>query len=159
MKNPVHVKAAYAYFGLMLGTFPPAAMFFREISLGRDGVGLFLLLIFVNFVCALTGYFSGKLIGRIVSEMETCSWSLMLLSLPFIGIFWGIMTGGAGGVFIFLIGAIFGAIFAAMVGSVALPAFTIFHRLLKKGEMIERNQFLPLAFGITFIITAFILGL
>jgi hypothetical protein len=69
------------------------------------------------------------------------------------------VTGAAGGIFIFIIGALFGAILAAMVGSIAVPAFTIFHRLLKRGEMIERKHFLPLAFGITFIITAFILGL
>lgn len=91
--------------------------------------------------------------------MENRSWNFMLSALPFIGILWGIITGGTGGIFIFLIGAVAGAVIAAMVGGIAVPAFAIFHRLLKKGEMIERNQFLPLALGITFIISAFILGL
>lgn len=159
MKNPLSIKKAFAYFGLMLGIFPPAAIFFKLLSPGNAEPGLFVLLIFVNLVCAATGYFSGKLIGKMVLEMENRSWNLMLLTLPFIGILWGIITGGAGGFFIFLIGAFFGAIIAAMVGAIAVPVFTIFHRLLKKGEMIERNQFLPLAFGITFIISAFILGL
>lgn len=63
------------------------------------------------------------------------------------------------GIFIFLIGAIFGAMIAGAVGGLALPIFTIFHRWLKKGEVIERNQFLPIAMGITFIICALILGL
>jgi len=159
MKNPLSVKKAFAYFGLMLGTFPPAAIFFKVASRGSDEFGLFFLLLLVNIVCALVGFFSGKLIGKMVLEMEKRSWNLMMLTLPFIGIIWGIITGGAGGIFIFVIGAFFGAFIASMVGAVAVPAFTIFHRLLKKGEMIERNQFLPLAFGITFIISAFILGL
>jgi hypothetical protein len=82
-----------------------------------------------------------------------------MLTLPFIGILWGILTGGLGGILIFIIGAVFGGILAAMVGSVAVPSFTVFHRLLKKGDVMERNQFLPIASGITFIISAFILGL
>ena len=83
----------------------------------------------------------------------------MLLTLPFIGMLWGIMAGGAGGVFIFIVGAFAGAFFAAIIGSLAIPAFTIFHRLLKQGEMIEQNDFLPLAFGISLTISALILGL
>jgi hypothetical protein len=46
-----------------------------------------------------------------------------------------------------------------MVGSVAVTAFTIFHRMLKKGDFIEFNQFLPMAIGITVSICAFIIGL
>jgi hypothetical protein len=125
----------------------------------NDSAGIFLLLFFVNLICAVVGSKSGKSIGRMVRKAETLPWTTMLLLLPFIGALWGIITGGIGGLLIFGIGAIFGGIIAAMVGMVALPAFTIFHRLLKKGEMIERNQFLPIAFGITFIISAFILGL
>lgn len=83
----------------------------------------------------------------------------MLLALPFVGILWGILAGGAGGIIIFVVGAVFGAMLGAAVGSVALPVFAIFHRLLKTGEFIDRRQFLPLAFGITLIISAFILGL
>ncbi len=108
---------------------------------------------------AISGYFSGKLIGKMVAETEKWSWAAMILIAPFIGILWGIMAGGAGGIFIFLIGAIFGAMIAGAVGGLALPIFTIFHRWLKKGEVIERNQFLPIAMGITFIICALILGL
>ncbi len=83
----------------------------------------------------------------------------MILALPFVGILWGILSGGAGGAVILLFGAIFGAILGGIVGSFALPVFTILHRLLKKGDQIERKHFLPLAFGITFIISAFMLGL
>ena len=159
MSHPMPVKKAFAYFGLMLGAFPPAAIFSKFFSRGSEEIGLFLFLLLINLVCSAAGYFSGKLIGKMVWEMENRSWNLMLLALPFIGMLWGFIAGGAGGVLFFVIGAFFGAAIAAMVGAVAVPAFAVFHRLLKKGEMIERNQFLPLAFGISLIISAFILGL
>jgi len=40
-----------------------------------------------------------------------------------------------------------------------LPALAIFHRSLKKGDQFDRKHFLPVGFGIIFIICAFILGL
>jgi hypothetical protein len=107
----------------------------------------------------MVGFFSGRVIGRIAFELEKSSWSYMLSALPFIGMLWGILAGGAGGVIIFVVGAFFGAALGAAVGSVALPAFTVFHRLLKRGDELDRKHFLPIAFGITFIISAFILGL
>lgn len=160
MRHPIQFKRAFAYFGLLLGAFPPAAFFLKFFfQTNGNETGIFFLLLFVNLVCAAVGFFTGKIIGSIVRELENQSWHLMLVTLPFIGLFWGIITGGAGGIFIFLIGALFGAIIAAIVGAIALPAFAIFHRLLKKGDVIERNQFLPIACGITFIISAFIVGL
>lgn len=162
MVSPIQTEKAYALFGLLLGTFPPMAMFskfvYQNLKNSDDFWAIFLL-IFVNSVCSVVGYFSGKLIGKIMAEMEKKSWTAMLLASPFIGVLWGIMAGGAGGFFIFIIGAIFGAAIAALVGGAAFPVFSIFHRLLKKGDSIERDQFLPIALGITFIISALILGL
>ncbi|MGI8469224.1 MAG: hypothetical protein ACR2N3_12310 [Pyrinomonadaceae bacterium] len=158
MKNPLTTEKAFAYFGLLLGIFPPASIFLKMFHKNIEP-GIVVLFVFVNLVCAVAGYFSGKLIGRMARAVENYSWNKMLLLLPLIGILWGIIAGGIGGIFIFVIGAIFGAFIAALVGSVAVPAFTIFHRLLKCGEMIERKHFLPLAFGITFIVSAFIFGL
>ena len=163
MKNPLTGRQAFAYFGLLLGTFPPAAIFTRLLTdagnLHGDDYWMIGVMAIVNLISAIVGYFSGRLVGKIVSQLEKSSWSKMLLALPFIGILWGIMAGGAGGVIIFVVGAVFGAMFGAAVGSLALPIFTIFHRLLKTGDVIDRRQFIPLAFGITLIISAFILGL
>ena len=165
LRNPLTTKQVFAQFGLMLGLFPPAAIFgkfaYENIlkNPSNDDNWIILLMIFVNIVCTVTGYFSGKLIGNMVSQVEKLNWGKMLLILPFIGILWGIMTGGAGGLFIFVIGAFFGAMIASMVGGLALPVFTIFHRLLKKGDFIERDLFLPIALGVTLIISALILGL
>lgn len=159
MKNPLSTVKAFAYFGLLLGAIVPAAMFLKVFSAENADAGLVVLFIFINLVCAVFGYPAGKIIGKWVAQVETHSWNSMLLALPFIGATWGIMTGAAGGILFFVIGALFGAIVAAAVGAVAVPAFTIFHRLLKKGDSIELKHFLPLAFGIVFIISAFIFGL
>jgi hypothetical protein len=162
MKNPMSDKQAFAYFGLLLGIFPPAAIFARFFMNAGNfrGEDFWILgvVAVVNLITAVVGYFSGKVVGKLVGELERLSWSKMLLVLPFIGFLWGALAGGAGGIIIFLIGAIAGAIFGATVGSLALPVFAIFHRLMKYGDKLEQNHFLPLSFGITFIVCAFILG-
>lgn len=163
MKDPLTEKQAFAYFGLLLGTFPPAAIFARLLTdagnLHGDDYWMIGVMAIVNLISAIVGYFSGKLIGKIVASFEKLSWTKMLLAMPFIGILWGIMAGGAGGIIIFVVGAVFGAMLGAAVGSIALPVFAVFHRLLKTGDVIDRREFLPLAFGITLAISAFILGL
>lgn len=162
MRRPLNTSKAFAYLGLILGTLPPAAIFAKflfESPNNNDKFIIFGFLILMNIITAVVGYFSGKLIGKMIRESETYSWHTMILLLPFVGMLWGIMAGGAGGAIVFLIGSVFGAAFGAMVGAVAIPVFTIFHRLLKKGEMIELKHFMPLAFGIAFTICAFILGL
>lgn len=163
MTNPMTDRQVFAYFGLLLGIFPPAAMFTRffinEASFRNDEFWLIGVVAIINLISAIVGYFSGRFVGKIVGELEKASWTMMLFALPFIGILWGILAGGAGGIIVFVVGAIFGAMLGAMVGSAALPVFAIFHRLLKKGDVIDRKHFLPLAFGITLIICAFVLGL
>lgn len=163
MEHPISTDKAFPYFGLMLGIFPPAAIFARFFmepgNVRNEDLWIFGVLSLVNLVTAITGYFSGKLVAKMVTKIENFSWLTMIFLLPLIGILWGIMSGGAGGIIILVVGAIFGATLGAAVGSLALPLFTIFHRLLKKGEMIEFRHFLPLSLGITFTICAFILGL
>lgn len=165
MKSPLSTETSIAYLGAMLGLFPPFAIFSRFIFEkfrypgNSDDFWVIPLLLFVNLVCVTVGYFSGKLIGKIVRDLEKASWTKMLLAMPFIGILWGLMTGAAGGVFIFVIGAFFGAVIAGAIGGLTLPAYSIFHRLLKKGDKIEEKHFFPIALGVTGIITAFILGL
>ena len=163
MANPLTDRQVFAYFGLLLGIFPPAAIFTRffiyDGNLRGDEFWMIGVAAIINLISAIVGYFSGKVVGKAVGKLEQTSWTKMLLALPFIGILWGLLAGGAGGIIVFVVGAVFGAAIGAMVGGVALPAFTIFHRWLKKGDFIDRKHFLPLAFGIVFIICAFIFGL
>jgi hypothetical protein len=163
LKNPLSVESALSYFGLLIGTITPTAIFTRfsidaKIFQGED---LWILGIFaiVNLITAIVGFVSGKHIGKLVNALEKESWATMMLALPFVGIFWGILTGGAGGMIVLVVGAFLGALIGAAVGGVVLPTFVLFHRLLKRGDLIDRKHFLPLAFGITFVISAFFLGL
>lgn len=159
MRNPLSIEETYSYFGLMLGAFPPAAMFIRAALEGRLAGWVVGVMLVVNLISSVVGYFSGKVIARNIRFLENTSWSLMILALPFLGLLWGILAGAAGGVVIFFVGAFFGGILGGLVGAAALPLFTVLHRLVKKGESIERKHFLPLAFGVTFMICGFILGL
>lgn len=163
MSNPWSFEKTFANFGLLLGVFPPLAIFIKFFSdkamLRAEDFWMIGVVAIINLISAIVGYFSGKFIGKIVYELEKLSWTRMFLLLPFIGIFWGIMAGGAGGVIVFVFGAIFGAVFGGLVGGAALPVFTLFHRLLKRGEHFDRKHFLPVGFGVALIISAFILGL
>jgi hypothetical protein len=163
MRNPLTANKAYAYFGLMLGTFPPAAIFMRYIVESRvlvtDDAWIIAVLLIVNVVTAVVGYFSGKLIGRIVSSVETLGWSGMILLLPFIGL--SGESWPAGPAVLSSLSSVRSSepLSAALSGAAALPAFTVFHRLLQRGDQIEAKHFYPLALGVTLSICSFILGL
>lgn len=162
MKNPMSSEQAFSYLGLLLGLFSPAAFFARLFMespvFHREDFWLFGVVAIVALISGIFGYFSGKTIGRIVRNLENESWLKMLLLLPLVGFLWGALTGGAGGLLIFFFGAIIGGFLGAACGAAALPLFAVFHRLVKKGDQIDRKHFLPLAFGVTFIVTAFMLG-
>jgi len=163
MQRPINTEKAYSYLGLMLGTLPPASFFIRiaidSRVLQSDGAWFIVVLLFVNAATAAAGFFSGKFIGRMARQVETYRWPAMLAVAPLVGILWGMIAGGAGGLIIFLVGAFFGAFIGAMVGPIALPVFAVFHRMLKRGDVIEYKLFLPLALGITLTVCSFILGL
>ena len=162
MQHPLSPDKVFSFFGLMLGTLPPATVFARFILETRTfesrDVWVIGVLVIVNIVTAIVGYFSGKLIAKMVTGVENYRWPIMIMILPLIGLLWGIMAGGAGGFVIFVFGAIFGAFIGGAVGAAALPIFVLFHRLMKRGDMIEAKHFLPLALGITLSICTFILG-
>jgi len=159
MRNPLDLEKTFSYFGLILGAFPPAAMFIRFAIDARLDGWVFGVMLIINLISAIVGFFSGKVIAKAVRSIEKMGWVSMILVLPFLGLLWGAVSGAAGGIIVFVFGALFGALLGGIVGSAALPVFTIIHRLLKRGESIEMKHFLPVAFGVTFVICGFILGL
>lgn len=158
-------KDAVAQLGLLTGSIPTSAVFLKLLFDGpgnsdpAGAVALTLIILAAIAATSAVGYFSGKLSGKILAELESGSWLPMVFSLPFIGATWGLLSGAAGGFLLLGIGAIFGGAIGAMVGAAVLTAFGILHRAVKDGDEIERNRFLPLAFGITGTVAAFILGL
>lgn len=162
MTRPMPPEKAFSLFGLMIGTLTPAAIFVRVLWDGGvrpENAWVLVLLILTNITAAITGFFTGKLVGRSVAYLHDLSFSRSILLLPLLGLIWGMAAGAAGGVFMFIIGSVFGSMVGGAVGAIALPAFAILHRLTKRGEMIETRLFLPLAFGVTLTICSFILGL
>lgn len=160
MRTPLTAQQAYGYLGLFLGAFPPAAYFTRMgygFGPGENvlTVGLF---IFMNAVCALVGWKMGKVFGGHVQKAERASWNNMILGVSLLALCWAIVTGFAGGAIFFIIGGVFGAVFATPVALAGFIMFAIVHRLLERGSLVEKAQALPLAFGISLTIAAFILG-
>ncbi len=162
MLRPVSADKAYAALGLAIGTFPPAAIFtkiFWNARIEEETLVILILLFAVNLVCAFAGYGMGRVLGKTVVELERKSWSMMFLLVPFLAMAWGITTGAIGGLVFFGFGAFFGPFFAVPVSLVAFTVFAVLHRLIETGGMIERKHLLPIAFGISLTISAFILGL
>jgi hypothetical protein len=181
LDHPVSIRTAYSVMGLMLGTFPPAAIFWKLFGYGIDSPSPliqrngYLAAVFfaMNVVCAGFGYFVAYQVvpwftrPKLQHETLLCEevpveylpWRTFLVLLPMIGAFWGICTGAAGGVIFFGIGAMVAPAFAMPVGFAGFTAFGLAHRWLHREGMIEAYQFLPLAVGITMVITAGILGI
>ena len=161
MRRPMPVRRTYALFGMLLGIFPPAAIFTKMLGYGlSEGSGImFLVFLLMNVICAVTGYWMGVALSRSVADWERESWTKMLLLLPVLGMGWGAITGAAGGFIFFGIGAVFGAYMAMAVGAVAFTLFAALHRLVWRGGMIDARHFWPLASGVTLVISALILGM
>jgi hypothetical protein len=163
MQRPLPTEKAFALFGLLLGTLPPAAIFIKlfggALTHSYLPPGWFLLLLVMNVVCCLVGRYLGSKLSRMVTAVERDSWILMVIESLIIGLIWALGTGAAGGLLAFGFGAMFGAACAIPVGLLAFGLFVPLHRLVARGGMIDARHFWPLACGVVMIITALILGL
>lgn len=161
MRRPVEAKQAYATFGLLLGTFPPAAIFLKIGAGGFSAAerGFVFLFLFMNVICAVAGLYFGSKLSRLASSAEDSHWLVTLVGAPCLGFLWGLMTGAAGGLPVFVLGAIGGAVCAVPVGAVAFALFLPLHRLLARDGMIDARHLWPLACGVVAVVTALILGL
>ena len=161
MSRPVHAERAFALFGLLLGTLPPAAIFFRLCWLFASDMreqSFLLLFIPMLAVCAVVGRLMGARLGAAIGDFERGRWAHMLLFTLAAGMGWAAVTGAAGGFLFFGLGAIFG--FACAL-AVAVPAFLVFtslHRLLARGGMIDAPHLRPLAWGVPATVAALILS-
>jgi hypothetical protein len=164
MARPVRAERAFALFGLLLGTLPPAAIFIRLFGYGLNiksdtGILTFpMLCLAMNVVCALVGRQMGKVVGRIVDRHGRESYVDMLASSIMGGLLWGVGTGGSGGALFFGIGAVGGAVCAALISLVAFPVFATLHRLLARGGMIDARHLRPLAWAVAATAAALVLS-
>jgi hypothetical protein len=165
MLRPISTKRAYTLFGMLLGTFPPLAIFYRVLDgmAGHQWVYIaqvvLVLLLMMLAACCLVGRAMGSVMGGWLAGKEGGSRTRTFFHAIVAGIAWGAVTGAAGGVPAFGIGAIYGQAFAVAVGIVAFPLFAMLHRPLARGGMIDARHFRPLACGVVMVITALILGM
>lgn len=162
MRSPLADADAYAWFGLFLGLFPPAAIFGRLFRFGlEDPKRLVWGLMFAAslVVCCLVGRWAARFVARTLVGPRRYGLTQLAALAALLGAFWGLVTGGAGGVVFLGIGSLAGAFFAVPIGAAAFPVFALLHRQLSRGGMIEENLNWPLAFGLPLIIAAVVLGM
>jgi hypothetical protein len=162
MRRPLTTAQAFARFGLLLGTLPPASIFIRLFLLFNHGEQLAVLAFMFPMLlaCAAIGRFMAKRLGSRFDEHEhgRGSWLKTISVALGYAIIWAAATGTVGGAIFFIIGGIFGFACALPVALVAFALFVPLHRLLARGGMIDARHFQPLAWGINLTIAALILS-
>jgi fatty acid desaturase len=161
MRRPLTTEQAFARFGLLLGTLPPAAIFSHVLIGARHGNGVPILLAFMLpmlAICATLGRFMAKRLGRRFDEAERGSWLKTISVALGYAFIWAAVTGTVGGLPVFIIGGIFGFACALPIALVAFALFVPLQRLLARGGMIDARQLQPLAWGINLVIAALILS-
>ena len=129
---------AYGLFGWLLGTLTPGLcvllILLDKFSLSnendRQTAGFFLIVV---AICSGVGLFAGAAIGVLMKFLRSrVHWIVPILAAPFLGVIWGVIAGGAGGLPIMIIGALFGAIIAGVVGGFGFGAFALIYELLAR---------------------------
>jgi hypothetical protein len=165
MLRPTGTREAFGIFGLLLGAFVPAALFYRMFNYGFYGNGSgFAQLLFpallsaMNVACCLMGRKMGAVFGGRIDNYERASWHWMCVCAAGAGALWGLTTGAVGGFLFFGIGSLFGAFIALPLGMIGFLLFTPLHRLMACGGMIDARHLWPLACGVALTISALILS-
>lgn len=163
MRRPIKVSSAYRWFGLMLGSFPPAALIAKAAAnssrFEAEAFGFALLIVIAGLLAGAAGYLSGKLTAKTVKRAENFSFPNRVALIAFVGMTWGIACGAAGGLVIFILGAIPAAFVGGVTAAVSLPIFATLLSSVRRGEKVALGHFLPISTGIVLTISAFILGL
>lgn len=160
MVTPLSSKQVYSYFGLLIGILPPVGIALK-LSVNPDAVaGFFVILIATaGIVTGLVGYATGKYVSKAVASLKDFSLPNRIALLSLIGLMWGALAGAAGGILIFVIGALFAGIMGGLVGAVALPFLATLHQTLRRGDLMEARHFFPIGLGLSATLCALILGL
>jgi hypothetical protein len=162
MRRPVSTGRAYALFGTLLGALGPTAFFLRFLldflPAYRYDKEIIYFWLALSIVCVTVGGIAGARIGQRIDRIEREPVGMTILLAGFYGLCWSILTGAAGGAISYRVGAVTGASFAAPIGILGFVLFTLLHRLVARGGMIDARHLWPLACGVSMFIAAFILG-
>lgn len=162
MRNPVKVSRAYRWFGFMLGSVPPAALVIKIAAANTgpatENLVFGSLIIFAGVLAGLAGFVSGELTARTVKRADKFAFPNRTAVIAFVGMTWGIACGAAGGMLIFLIGAIPAAFIGGVTAAISLPVFAMLIDLVRRGDRVPLAHFLPISIGLVSAIAAFVLG-
>jgi hypothetical protein len=161
MTRPIDSRNAFGYFGLMIGSLPAFAIALKILSVGSSNVaGMAILFTAVGIGSGLAGFGLGRrCVPGVLRRISNFSLPNRAALLIVMGVVWGALSGAVGGLVFILVGSIPGAILGGMVGAVVVPIMVGLHSCLRAGDFVEMKHFLPVAFGITLSVCAFVLGL
>jgi hypothetical protein len=153
---------AYALLGTLLGLLPPAALFGRFLAASNTWadreVGVLAFCLVMNIICCAVGRLTGGWLGGKLGDPRDRGRVGLLLFAAALGFAWGVITGAAGGVVVFGIGALAGMACAVPVAVAGFTLFAPLHRAVSHGGMIGARHLRPLAFGVAGAIAALILS-
>jgi len=160
MTRPIDSRQAFGLFGLMIGSLPLFAVALNILFPGGgDASGVASIFAVVGVITGLTGFGLGRrFVPRAVRYASNCSAPNRVALWIVIGLAWGAVSGAAGGLVIFIFGAFFGAIIGGVIGAVAVPIMVALHSSVRVGDFVETKHFLPIAFGISLSLCAFVLS-
>ena len=163
MKRPVSTRASFTIFGAAIGFLPTFSVTVAILlnSVRYDDKTLLWAMLF-SIAAAVTGGVGGlmgRYAARLVENARAKRLSVHLSLLPFIGAIWGGAAGALGGVFLFVIGAFFGAVIGGLIGFVTVPIFSLLHTMMRQGDSIELGHLLPIIFAIVGTLSAAILSI
>ena len=163
MTHPVDSRKAYSYFGFMIGTMPPMSLAIKVIADGNaaEAIEIFfvVLLVLASLITGSVGYLSGHLVPATLNAFRDFRSLNRFAMRSLVGFAWGATAGAAGGIMLFVFGAIFAGMAGGIIGAICVPIFTILHDALRRGDVIEIKHFLPVAFALTLSVCGLILGL
>lgn len=153
------LSTSLRYFGFAIGTVPTAAILLRLFVMDSSPKPVVILLaVLATAVTGLVGYLTAGFTSAALDRVLSTSFLRSLLLVPIIGLAWGIISGAAGGLFLFVLGALVGGVIGGMVAGTGLPLFVgLFNLTAEEGE-ISVKRFLPIAAGISGSAAALFLG-
>jgi hypothetical protein len=164
MIRPGDSKLVFGMFGLIFGSLPLLTVSLKLVVENIGGFGSrgwlvwTVLFAIAGVVTGVTGFALGRFVPAILARVSGFRLANRIVMIWLIGFCWGAVAGMCGGMFLFVLGAIAGAILGGIAGSIAVPLLVLFHSAFRAGDLIERKHFLPIVFGITLPLCAYILG-
>ena len=155
---------AYGVFGWLLGTLTPglcAALILADNSSQNGGTdrGTSVVLLIVVALCSLVGLAAGAGVGWVMKVLRSrASLLVSILLAPLLGLLWGVVTGGAGGLPIMIVGALFGAAIAGAVGFFAFAVFAAVYETLARRTSLSYWQGPALGFFVALFFALVVFG-